>query len=964
MKNALKNLFLGSYFRMAAFCVLLAGLPLFIAMAVNELALYRQKEAFILDLAVEFSTALNGHQQNIDRGVNDLLTGLGRTLWARTDASPDLLRQTLKLYNTAALADNLVLYSSAGEAVAWTGQDHPKSLRERAETLLGRGVVNDNLLIALADDANERIFALPLLNELGGVEFFLTAGLDFRHYFGWTREMRIPIAFSLFLHNSKGLWLPLEKTSPETGLPPPWLEGILKQLPSSGHGACLLRHEGKTFLTAFIHLDGQDPGRTDLFTLGLANYEQAIASAQTMARGSLLRLGLVSALMLCMIIVACLCFFKKPMAGLLRLSDRLAAGDLTAIDELSKIKGVFAEYAHGLHDMAESLKKREQELHNARLASELAAQSKVEFFANTSHEIRTPMNAILGMTYLALKNASSPQQANYLNKIQEAGKTLLHIAGDTLDFNNLAESEISMEDSLFSIRDVFSSISGNYRAEMRERNIRFALNVSGEVPMVLMGDPLRLEQALNQLVDNAVRYTRNGVLRLGCSLSGLARNDCALRITVADTGEGMRPELLRLAKQLLTGDEIHLLNWHKHGHGLGLLLAYRIVRMMRGELSINSEPGRGTICSCVVHLGYQAENQHQATNLVEDKHVLLCDADSSSRLLHTNLLNGFSMRVSVFEHVPPALSALVEADAQGDGYDFLILGWRNSALDLEGIIRQIRERMRLEKIPKIIVTSSLSRNEVRYMVEKGGADAFLPTPIQASLMLDTLDLLNGAKDEASPLENQDDFAGLRVLLAEDNRLHQQIAASLMTAARMEVCAVGNGSEVLKALAAARRGRPFDLVLMAPKMPDMDGFESARRIRQDNYLGAGHIPIIALTAGYGPQELGACRKAGMDDYLPKPVAQDALFTVLRRWLPVHPDRSGQVGRFLRELYTRLNNDHAEAGAFFNKGGSALRRYAGAGRSEKLRLLIDERQWDAACGFIAHLLPYWPDAIAVE
>ncbi|MCL1915259.1 MAG: response regulator [Desulfovibrionaceae bacterium] len=964
MKNALKNLFLGSYFRLAAFCVLLACLPLFIAIAVNELSLYRQREAFILDLAGEFSTTLNEHQQNIDRGVHDLLSGLGRTLWTQADASPDLLRQTLKLYNPAALADTLVLYSSAGEAVAWTGQGQPKSLPERTGALLKRGVVGDDLLITLADDANERIFALPLLNELGGVEFFLTAGLDFRRYLVWPRDMRIPISFSLFLHSPNGLWLPLEKTSPEANPKTSWLEKVLEQLPNSGHGACLLRHEGKTFLTAFINLVGQDPGQPDLFTLGLANYDQAFASAKYMARGSILRLVLVSASMLCVVIIACLYLFKKPLAGLLRLSDRLAAGDFTAIDELSKIKGVFAEYAHGLRDMAESLKKREQDLQNVRLASELAAQSKVEFFANTSHEIRTPMNAILGMTYLALKNTSSPQQASYLNKVQEAGKTLLHIAGDTLDFNNLTESEISMKDSLFSIRDVFSSISGNYRAEMRERDIRFALNVSQEVPMILMGDALRLEQALNQLVDNAVRHTRNGVLRLGCSLSGLARNDCALRITVADTGEGMRPEFLRLAQQLLSGDESHLLNWHEHGHGLGLLLAYRIIRMMRGEMSINSEPGRGTICSCIVHLGYQAESQHQTASLVEDKHVLLCDADSSSRLLHANLLNGFSMRVSIFEHVPPALSALVEADAQGDGYDFLILGWRNSTLDLEGIIRQIRERMRLEKIPKIIVTSSFSRSEVRYMVERFGADAFLPTPIQASLMLDALTLLNGAKGEDPYRENPADFAGLRVLLAEDNQLHQQIAASLMTAAQMEVCAVGNGSEALKALAAARRDRPFDMVLMDPQMPYMDGFESARRIRQDNYLGAGHIPIIALTAGRSSQELVACRKAGMDDYVLKPVDQGALFTVLRRWLPMHPDRSGQVGRFLRELYLRLKNDHAEAGAFFNKGGSALRRYAGVGRSEKLRLLIDEQQWDTAGSFIAHLLPYWPEATAAE
>jgi CheY-like chemotaxis protein len=461
-------------------------------------------------------------------------------------------------------------------------------------------------------------------------------------------------------------------------------------------------------------------------------------------------------------------------------------------------------------------------------------------------------------------------------------------------------------------------------------------------------------------MDNAVNHTSNGTIRLGCSMVGIARDDCSLRITVADTGEGMRPEFLHLLEQVLGNEDIYVQKWREQGYGLGLPLVCRIFRLMNGNMHISSELGRGTVCVCTAHFAYNEDDQRQ-NNILSNKRALLCDLDLSSRAMHVNLLNSFSMQVSEFSSVLPALSELAEADAHGAGYDFFILSRCSDGLDNHEIIRHVRQEMHLSKIPQIIAISHFGRDDAIYVMKKSGVDACLHVPINGSLMFDALAMLDGA-DGASPLDQDgcftadsiSSFTGMRVLLVEDNRLHQQMAVTLMEEAGMEVTAVFNGSEALKALSVCRDGYGFDLVLMDMQMPEMDGFETTWRIRKDSYLNAVYIPIIALTAHRGTHEVNAYRKIGMDDHVPKPVDREVFFTVLHRWLPLAADNSGESVKFLRELGQLLESDAHKASKRFSEYGRHLRRSLGGGRAGKLRRMIDEQEYGKAGDFITHLL----------
>jgi CheY-like chemotaxis protein len=576
--------------------------------------------------------------------------------------------------------------------------------------------------------------------------------------------------------------------------------------------------------------------------------------------------------------------------------------------------------------------------------------------ARIGHEINGPVNLILDLIRQLRRGTLNPAQEHYLKQILVAAGALLQISG-TMANGDLEQGVRKTAAIKFAVRDLFTTVAATYRRRVAEKGIKLSIEVAPEVPLYLSGYPIQIEQAVIQLLDNAVRHVREGGrIRISCTLMGIARNDCALRVAVADTGEGIRPELLHDLHQHLSGAGRDFKVWG--GRRMGLSLASSLFADMGGQLQVSSGLGIGTVFTCTIHLNCEAEKGRRV-GMLTDKRVIVADSDSVTLGLTMDLLDGIAMRARGAARNLDAVAALREAEAAGSGCDVLILDWSDDALSLRELILHIRSRMGLKKTPGIIARSFSGHAFMRALADRAGADAFLSDQALSPLLLDTLILLC-AGDESGLRAQYDQrrifrpgiFKDMRVLLVEDNQVNRQLASDILKEAGIAVTLAPNGREALNIMS-RRAGGTFDLVLKDLQMPEMDGFEATWRIRRDSYLGAAHIPVIALTAHRNTDEVETCRQAGMDDHVPKPIDLEVFFQALWRWAPVLRDNSGDMAIFMEALAGLLREDGDEAALAFLERRERLRRYIGEGRLGKLQWLMDKKRWAEAGDFADYL-----------
>jgi two-component system sensor histidine kinase/response regulator len=541
-------------------------------------------------------------------------------------------------------------------------------------------------------------------------------------------------------------------------------------------------------------------------------------------------------------------------------------------------------FRHKEH-LEELVNERTAELVVARDNAEAATQAKSEFLANMSHEIRTPMNAVIGMIHLALQTALTPTQRDYLYKAKSAADSLLRIINDILDFSKIEAGKLDIESSDFLLQEVLDKVTSIIGLKAQEKRLEFMMKVAPGVPFSLVGDPMRLGQILINLCSNAVKFTENGEIVLTISrLAAQTPDRVTLGFSVKDTGIGMTPEETKLLFQPFTQVDASITRRYS-GTGLGLAISRKMVEMMGGTISVESEPGKGSTFSFTADFGVgtreKARGFEHAPRL-EGLRALVVDDSRNAREIFESLLKALGIKVITVDSAKAGLSELERAIGRNP-FDLVIMDWRMPDMGGFEAARLIRNNRALSYVPKIILATAYGNGELRRMVEQEGLDGYLTKPVTVSSLLDSVLAALGRDVSQKMLGREQRYRsfeairGSRILLVEDNDINQQVARQILETAGGEVTVAGNGKEALE----KARTAEFDAVLMDIQMPVMDGYEATKRIRQID--GLHTLPIIAMTAHAMKKDREKCLAAGMNDYVSKPVVPDDLYAVLSKWI---------------------------------------------------------------------------------
>jgi len=517
----------------------------------------------------------------------------------------------------------------------------------------------------------------------------------------------------------------------------------------------------------------------------------------------------------------------------------------------------------------------------AKQAAEAATIAKSEFLANMSHEIRTPMNGVIAAAELALSEKMPPRAVRYLEIIQSSAYYLLGIINDILDFSKIEADRLDLETRPFLLDEVIDRITDVFMTEAAGKRIELLVDIDLEAPNALIGDPLRLQQILKNLVSNAVKFTDiGGIILVRVTESEKSADRTTLTFSVKDTGIGIAPKYLsRLFKPFTQADTSSTREYE--GTGLGLTICKRLVEMMGGKIWVESELGKGSTFSFTVCFNRQSANEKQKLVPppdIQHLNVLVVDDCADSRLIMQKMLESFGLRVKLVSSGEESLKALEENKTREEPFELVVIDWLMPGLGGIETSKRIRKDLKLT-IPIILMTAFGKENEM-LDAEKAGINAFLTKPIHQSTLFNAIMDTFGKKrlkieekekhitTRATIYKNF--LRGIRILVAEDNPTNQEIALAILEGAGIVVEIANNGKKAVEALQRSR----FDAVLMDIQMPEMDGYEATKIIRKDSRLKS--LPIIAMTAHAMKGDEEKCLEAGMDGYVSKPISQDRLF----------------------------------------------------------------------------------------
>jgi len=536
-------------------------------------------------------------------------------------------------------------------------------------------------------------------------------------------------------------------------------------------------------------------------------------------------------------------------------------------------------------ELRERETRTKQALLDAYEAAKRANSAKSDFLSRMSHDIRTPMNAIIGMTAIAGTHLDNKERvADCLNKITLSSKHLLSLINEVLDMSKIESGKVDLNEEEFNISDIIDELISMVRPQIKAKEQELTVTIRDVVHEKVIGDGLRLQQAFVNFMSNAIKYTPSGG-KISLVISEMPSRQPKVgryEFIFEHNGIGMSPEFVeRIFEPFARADDSRVSKIQ--GTGLGMAITNNLVRMMNGDIKVESTPGKGSKFTVTISLKLNDTESLSCDEFV-DLPVLVADDERATCESACHILDEMGMKGEWVQSGEEAVEKTLQRHNEGNDYFAVILDWKMPGMDGIKATRAIRKQVGPDVT--IIIISAYDWSDIELEARAAGADAFIGKPLFKSRLVQLFhEIMSGGEqisgDNVKELAKED-YTGKRALLAEDNELNAEIATEILNMTGLKVEHAENGQQAVDMFAASEPGY-YDVVLMDIQMPIMNGNEAARAIRALSRRDAKGIPIIAMTANAFSDDIQAALAAGMNEHVSKPLDLKQLMTALRRWI---------------------------------------------------------------------------------